>query len=132
MRKKNLSVRNTSPSLKTMLVQGRGRPTNLLNSNPQIRLWHRRFGYANNTKVVQVSKLVDGINLGEVITEPIDEPQSSDSESESNSDADKPSPINKAMELNIDSVEELCEACIKNKHTRIVKLKRITPTTKRL
>ena len=36
------------------------------------------------------------------------------------------------MKLNIDGVEELCEACIESKHTRIVKSKRMTPTTKRL
>ena len=75
---------------------------------------------------------MDGIDLGEIITEPIDEPQSSDFEPKSDSDVDKPSPINKAIELNIDGVEELCEACIKNKYTRIVKLKRMTPITRRL
>ena len=36
------------------------------------------------------------------------------------------------MELNIDGVEELCEACIKSKDTRIVKSKRMTSTIKRL
>ena len=36
------------------------------------------------------------------------------------------------MKLNIDGVEELCEACIKSKHTKIVKSKRMTPTTRRL
>ena len=71
---------------------------------------------------------MDGINLGEITTEPIDKLQSSNSEPESDSDADKPSPINKAMELNIDDVEELCKACIKSKYTKIVKLKRMILT----
>ena len=115
-----------------MLVQGRGRPTYLLSSNPQIRLWHRRLGHASNAKIVQVSKLVDGIDLEEITTEPIDEPQSSNSEPESDSDVDKPSPINKGMELNIDGVEKPCEACIESKHTRIVNSKRMIPTTRRL
>ena len=75
---------------------------------------------------------MDGIDLGEITTEPIDKPQSSNSEPESDSDVDKPSPINKTMELNINGVEELCKACIESKHTRIVKSKRITPTIKRL
>ena len=132
MRKRNLFVLDTSSPLKTILVRGKGRPTCLLNSNPQIRLWHCRLGHASNVRIVQVSKLVDRINLGEIIIEPIDELQSSDFEPESDSDADKLFPINKAMELNIDSMEELCKACIESKHIRIVKSKRMTPTTRRL
>ena len=120
-RKRNLFVLDTLLPLKTMLVQDRGQPTYLLSSNLQIQLWHRRLGHASNARVVQVSKLVDGIDLGEITTEPIDKPQSSDSEPESDSDVDKPFPINKTMELNIDDVEELCKACIESKHTRIVK-----------
>ena len=64
-RRKNLFILNTqtAPS-KTMLVKGRGRPTYRLSSNPQIRLWHQRFGHASNARVIQASKLVDGIDLG--------------------------------------------------------------------
>ena len=131
-RKRNLFVLDTSPPLKIMLVRGRGQPTYLLSSNPQIRLWHRQLGHASNTRVVQVSKLVDGINLGKITTELINKLQSSDSEPESDSDVDKPSPINKAIELNIDGVKQLCKACIESKHTRIEKSKKMTPTTKRL
>ena len=115
-----------------MLARGRGRSTYLLRSNPQIRLWHCRLGHARNARVVQVSKLVDEINLGEITIEPINEPQSSNSDPKSDSDVDKPSSINKAMELNIDGMKELCKACIKSKHTRIVKSKRMTPTMRRL
>ena len=115
-----------------MLVQGRGQPTYLLSSNPQIWLWYCRLGHASNARVVQVFKLIDRINLREITTEPIDKTQSSDYEPESDSDTNKLSLINKAMELNIDGVEELCEACIKSKHTKIVKSKRMTPTTWRL
>ena len=82
-------------------------------------------------RVIKVSKLVDGIDFGK-ITGPVDNPYSFDFEFEFNSDSDKPSPIHKVIELNIDYVEKLCEACIKSIHTRIVKLKRMTPTTKRL
>ena len=88
-----------------MLVRVRGRPTYLLNSNPQIRLWHCQLGHTSNAKVIQVSKLVDKIDLGEITTEPIDEPQSSNSEPESDSDVNKLFPINKVIELNIDGVE---------------------------
>ena len=113
-------------------MRDRDRPTYLFSSNPQIQLWHRRLGHASNARVVQVSKLVDGIELGEITTEPIDKSQSFDSEAEFDSNVDKPSPINKTMELNIDGVEELYEIYIKSKHTRIVKSKRMTPTTRRL
>ena len=131
-RKRNLFVLDTSPPLKTMLVRGRGQPMYLLSFNPQIRLWYCRLGHASNVRVVQVSKLVDGINLGEITIEPINESQSFDSELKSDTDVDKPSPINKAMELNIDDVKELCKACIESKYTKIVKSKRMTSTTKRL
>ena len=134
LRHKNLFVLNTDTDLsgdKTMLMRGRGEPIYSLSSNPQIRLWHHRLGHASNTRVIQISKLVDGINLREIIG-PVDNPHSSDSELEFDSDSDKPSSIDKAIELNIDSVEKLCEACIKSKHTRIVKSKRMTLTMIRL
>ena len=74
---------------------------------------------------------MDGINLGEK-TGPADDPHSSNSELELDLDFDKSSSTNKAMELNINIVEELCEACIESKHTRIVKSIRMILTTKRL
>ena len=82
-------------------------------------------------RVIQVSKLVDGIDFGE-ITGPINNPHSFNSELKFDSDSNKPSPINKAIELNIDSMEELCEACIESKYTRIIKSKRMTLIIKRL
>ena len=127
IRRKNLFILNTqiAPS-KTMLVKGRGRPTYRLSSNPQVGLWHRRFGYASNARVIQASKLVDGIDFGE--PGPVDESQSSDFEScDSNDEA-----INKAIKHNFEDVEELCEACIESKHTRIVKLKKMTPASRKL
>ena len=109
-----------------MLVKDRGRSTYRLSSNPQVRLWHQHFGHASNARVIQASKLVDGIELGE--TGPVDEPHSSDSESsDSNAEA-----INKIMEHNFGDVEKLCEACTESKYTRIVKSKKMTSTTKRL
>ena len=134
MRYKNLFVFNTDTDFnrdKTMFVQSRDRPIYSLSSNPQVQLWYCRLGHASNARIIQASKLVDRINLGE-ITGPVDHPHSSNSKLEFDSDSDKPSPFNKAIELNINGVEELCEACIKSKHTRIVKSKRILPTMKRL
>ena len=70
--------------------------------------------------------LVDGINPGEI--GPVDEPHSSNSESsDSNAEA-----INKAIKHNLGVIKKLCEACIENKHIRIVKSKKITLTTRRL
>lgn len=63
------------------------------------------------------------------MTELVEKSHSSDSKP-SDLDVDKPYLINKAMELNIDNMEELCKACIKSKHTRVIKSKRITLTTK--
>ena len=109
-----------------MLVKDRGRPTYQLNSNLQVRLWYQRFGHASNVRVIQASKLVDGIEFGEIRL--VDKPHSSDSES-FNSDAKA---ITKVIEHNLGDVEELYETCIESKHTRIVKSKKKTPTTKKL
>ena len=122
-----------------MLVRERGRPTYLLSSNPQIRLWHCRLGYASNARVIQVSKLVDKIDLeGAAIQKDESYLNSSDFKTDdedikqSDTDADnEPASINK-MTNNINGIEQLCETCIKSKHTRIVKSKKMTSITKRL
>lgn len=54
-------IKNESDRL--MIAKGKGRPTYLLSKDPQVRLWHRRFGHASNVRIVQASKLVDGIKL---------------------------------------------------------------------
>ena len=74
---------------------------------------------------------MDGINLGEIIG-PVNNLHSSNSEFEFDSNSDKLFPINKKIELNIDSVEELYEAYIKSKDTRNVKSKKMTLSAKRL
>ena len=132
MRNKNLFILETK-SEKAMLVRGRDRPTYLLSPDLQTRLWHRRLGHASNARVAQASKLVDGINLGEASRQ-IDESYSSDSELNNNSDKDIDTctPIHKTTEQISEEVEELCKAYIENKYTRIVKSKKMTPTTKRL
>ena len=89
-----------------MLVRGRSRPTYSLNFNPQIRFWHHRHGHVSNTRVIQVSKLVDGINFREK-TRLIDDPHFFNFELEFDSDSDKLFPINKTIKLNIDSVKKI-------------------------
>lgn len=136
-RYKNVFILETGIKDKAMIVQKRGQPTYLLSLNPQIRLWQRRLSYASNARVIQASKLVDKIDFAEA-TEPDNEPHFSDSEvdNENNKSEDdayrKPININKKMEYNLNDVKELCEACIKSKHTRIIKLKKMTPITKKL
>ena len=114
-----------------MLVRDKGRSTYLLNFNPQIWLWHYQLDHASNIRIVQVSKLIDGIYIKKIITKPFDKPHFSDSKSESNSDADQLSLINKIIELNIDGMKKLYEVYIKNNNTRIIKSKRITPIMRR-
>ena len=63
-RRKNLFVLNTQlPLGKAILVKERGRPTYLLSKNPQIRLWHQQLGQASNARVIETSKLVNGIDI---------------------------------------------------------------------
>ena len=93
-RHKNLFVLETGSKAKAMLVKGRGRPTYLLSKNPQIRLWHRRLGHASNARIVEASKLTDGIDItieeGQQIQE---EPFSSDSEVDDEDENSEPSPV---------------------------------------
>ena len=136
-RYQNLFILETGLKDKAMLVQRKGQLIYLLSSNPQIRLWHRGLGHASNARIIQASKLVDKIDLGEAIG-PDNELYSSDFEpddenNKSDEDADnEPTTINTATEYNLNGVKELCKVCIKSKHTRIVKLKKMIPTIKRL
>lgn len=81
-------------------------------------------------RVVQITELVGGIDLRE-ISGLTNKSYSYNSEFNNDSNADAnimPAPINKIIK----DVEELCKACIKSKYMRIIKLKKITPTIKRL
>ncbi len=131
-RHKNLFTLDTPKTTadKAMIIQGRGRPTYLQSQNPQINLCHRRFAHASNARIVQASNLVDGINIDVNTDEK--QPLSSDSETEDvESDFDEPVIINKIIDTSSETAE-LYDACIESKHTRIVKTKSMTPTTRRL
>lgn len=133
-KQRNLFTLDTKSTEKAMIVQGRGRPTYFQSQNPKTRLWHRRFGHASNARIIQASKLVDGIDLNEEEPTNANEEQHSSSGSESDenidSDVDKPAPIHEA--INVNSEMELCDTCVESKNTKIVKSKRMTPTTRRL
>ena len=64
-RRKNLFVLDICQSAigKTIFVKKRDRLTYLISKNPQIRFWHRRLGYTSNTRVVDTSKLTNGIEI---------------------------------------------------------------------
>lgn len=48
-----------------MIVQEKDQPIYFQSQNLQIRLWHRRFGYTSNTRIIGALKLVDDIDLDE-------------------------------------------------------------------
>lgn len=98
-RKKNVFVLETNSIHKAMLVQGRSWLTYCLSTNPKIRLEHCHLGYASNARIVQVSKLVDKIDLRKAIS--FNESHYFDLKSE-NEDSDNESAIiNKVTENNL-------------------------------
>lgn len=133
VRYKNLFVFEIESGNKIMFVQKKSRFTYLLSSKPKIQLQHHRFGYASNIKVVQASKLVDGIDLGNK-SGFIDKSYFSDSKPDSNSDVDVdiPASINKTTEHDSEDIKELYKACITSKHTKIFKSKKMILITQRL
>lgn len=117
-----------------MLLRRRSRPIYLFSSNFQIQFWYCHLDYAHNVRVIQVSKLGNRINFRD-LPKVIKESYSFNSKSDNNFNKDsnnRPAPINKVTNYNIEGIEKLCKACIANKHIRIVKSKKITSTTKRL
>lgn len=122
-----------------MIIQRRKCSIYFQSQITQIRLWHYRFGYRSNAKIIQASKLVDGTNLKKKSknseTDNIHENQllSSDSKTNKyiNSDLDKPTIINKATNINI-KIAKLYDTYIESKHIRIVKAKRMTAITHKL
>ena len=145
-RKKNLFILDTqlSPGEAT-LVKGRGRPTYLLGKNPQIRLWHQQLGHASNARVIRTSKLVDGIDIT-IDNSQQEERYSSDSENNNKDENLEPclnnppvltttllNKITSTSNFNLDNnVKQLCDPYIESKHTKIVRHKKMTLTTRKL
>lgn len=144
--KKNLFVLDIqTPSDKAILTKERSKSTYLLNKNLQIRLWHQQLEYASNAKIVIISKLVDRIDIT------IDKSQqeecfSSDFEDNNKNEILEPCSDNfsaftttllnkitntSSIDLN-DNIEQLYDSCIKSKHTKIVRHKKMTLITCRL
>lgn len=127
-RKKNLFVFETGCTKRAMLIQGRGQLIYYLSINPKIRLWDHRFRHTSNARVVQAFKLVNKIDFGEATS--FNESHFSDFKPENKNSDNKLTIINKVTENDLKCIEQLCEACIKCKYTRIVKSKKMTPTTR--
>lgn len=134
MRYKNFFVLKTRHKNNIMLISGRGWLTYLFSSNPQIQLWHCCLGHANNARLIQSSKLINEINLKDV-SEVIEESYSFNSKSDNDSDKgsnNQPIFIIKVTDHIIEGIEELCKVFVKNKHIKIVKLKKMIPIIRRL
>ena len=131
-----------------MLVKGRGRPIYLLSKNLQIRLWHHCLGYASNARVIEALKLTNGIDITiEDDQQSLEGCFSSDSEKNNEDNSSEPSLdridilftptttlLNKMTSTtnHDNSVKQLCDPCIESKHTKIVRHKKMTPTTRTL
>lgn len=93
-RYKNLFVLKTNSKIKAMLIKKRGKPTYLLSKNPQIRFWHQWLGHLLNIRIVEISKLIDGIDIIIKKSQQIqEEPFFSDSKVDDKNVNSKPSPI---------------------------------------
>ena len=145
-RKKNFFILDTqTPSRKMMLVKSQGQPTYLLSNNLQIRLWHRRLRHTSNARVVEAFKLNDGIDItieDDLLTENLSSDLGID-------DKDKCKYLGQTLTIdnkyerfppliviinnpNSSEIEKLCDPCIESKHTKVVRHKEMTLTTKKL
>lgn len=102
----------------------------------------------SNVRVMEVFKLTDGIDIKiEESQQTQKEPFSSDFEVDDDNKNSEPSLVsntppalattllNKIISTGIDlnhSVEQLCDPCIESKYTKIVRYKKMTPTTHKL
>ena len=128
-----------------MLVNSRGRPTYLLSKNPQIKLGHRRLGYVSNTRIIEVFKLNDKIEImieDDHLTEDLpfdlemDEKDKYEDLGQTLIADHKHERLSPLMAIindpNSSEIEKLCDLCIESKYTKIVRYKKLTPTTRKL
>ncbi len=102
----------------------------LLSPKQQIRLWHCRLGHASNIRVIQTSKLADGINFGGEISSD-DEVFSSNSKPDKEDAKNESAPINEVID-SLGIIEQLYVAYVKSKYIRMIKSKSMTLTTRKL
>lgn len=135
-RLRNLFVLDTAATGLAKALRGRGQPTHLQSENESIRLWHRRYAHANDTKVVRTAKNIDGMNIDSESVQPdgshllpeSSEPESSESEMQ-------PEDLEQAETATIasDRIQTPRGPCVETKHTRIVvRHKNMTPATIKL
>lgn len=131
-----------------MLVKKKGRSTYLLSKNPRIRLWHQQLDHLSNARVVEAFKLTDRIDITIKKSQQIQEEPFSSNSKVDNEDKNSESSLasntsllpatmllNKVTSTGINpnySIELLCDPYIKSKNIKIVKYKKITPTTCKL
>lgn len=123
-----------------MQVTGRGRPTHLVSKNKRIRIWHRRFAYASNARIIRASKLLTGMgnfnkeyNPTKIYSDSEQSNSSSDNDDDHADNADKTSrdtatatPSNStmssllALSASDNDFDSLCTPCISSKQTRVL------------
>lgn len=126
--KKNLFILDIEDNaVKIMITQEKGKPIYLLSKDPEMRLYHCRFAHASNAHIVQAPKLVNGMNLldaniGNSNNDRFFSNSKKDDRKRYEPDVFNSVPLNKITE----SIKNLCDMCIKNKYTRIIKYKAMT------
>lgn len=134
-------------SARAMAIRGRGRPSHFESQKKRIRLWHRRLAHANNTRVVRVSKLINGVDLNlangkeydpsEIFIDSYDSETSANENKSPNNSILQPgpapvlpidtmtsalNPICQTKEYeDIDTIVKLCTPCVGSESTRSVR-----------
>lgn len=129
-------------------MKKRSRSTYLLSKNPRIRFWYQQLGHLSNARVVEAFKLTDRIDITIEKSQQIQEEPFSSNFKVDNEDKNSKSSLasntslapattllNKVISTSINpnySIELLCDPYIKSKNIKIVKYKKMTPTTCKL
>ena len=120
-----------------MIIKEKSWLTYLFSSNPQICLWYHRLGHTNNVKIIQTSKLIDKIDLGGEVNSK-NQFHSSNSKFEEednkklNTNTENKFVLIYKLNKNSDNIKQLYKIYIEGKYIRIVKLKSMTPITRKL
>lgn len=117
-----------------MIITGQGRLMHLISCIKKIHIWHKRFGYASNAKVIRALKLLIGIgDFGENYN--LVEIYSDFKASKPEKSRDNPNPIDnnsastnitiettmKASKIINSNFDKICEPCVENKQTWVMR-----------
>lgn len=147
-------VMQVNTNIQAIITTGRGRPIHLISRIKKVRIWHQRFGYASNAKIIRALKLLDGIgNLGgeydladiysnseafnvqECFNSPNDsDPQNPKPEDTSSNNLQTESTDKlRISKITNSDLDKICEPCVESKQTQVVRRQKlITPTEEKL